>query len=422
MVFWILTVGYAALMLVQWLLVRRFVAYLNPNPTKADAKLVDPDVAIVLCARGADPHLGDCLKSLASQDWPRYHVFVVTDHADDPALVAIQSAIASAVSNRIEHLVAAEHDPRRSLKCNSLVHACERIDSQFDVVALIDADVVPEPNWLRRLIQPLNDASVGATFGTRWYQPNSNRLGTNVRGLWNAAAIVQMQAYTIPWGGSLAIRRSALLECGVLESWKSSLFEDVAVGPQLARHGLQTRLCPDLVLQSDEEATVSTAYWWMTRQLLDARLYHPRWPLVLLHALATGDLPLATILAAVICMIQGNMFLAAALLGLLIGAEILNAGLLLQIESAVGGVRESSPSGFSKVNRRMRTATWWLALPVTQVLHMAAALHAAVLRQVTWRGVTYRFRHGRSLQMVAYVPMRAIANATSPKAPKESVE
>ncbi len=44
-----------------------------------------PKTAVILCLRGADPYLRQCLRALLQQNYPQYELKVVVDHQDDPA-------------------------------------------------------------------------------------------------------------------------------------------------------------------------------------------------------------------------------------------------------------------------------------------------------------------------------------------------
>ncbi|HBL44173.1 MAG TPA: glycosyl transferase, partial [Planctomycetaceae bacterium] len=57
------------------------------------------------------------------------------------------------------------------LKNQSLLQGLSEVSEDVDVVAWLDADVVPHRTWLRDLVQPLQDESVGVASGIRWYAP-----------------------------------------------------------------------------------------------------------------------------------------------------------------------------------------------------------------------------------------------------------
>ena len=44
-----------------------------------------PKAAVILCLRGGDPFLVDCIRGLLALDYPSFEVHIVVDHRDDPA-------------------------------------------------------------------------------------------------------------------------------------------------------------------------------------------------------------------------------------------------------------------------------------------------------------------------------------------------
>jgi hypothetical protein len=74
-------------------------------------------------------------------------------------------------------------------KCSSVTQAIERLDPSFEAVALLDAHTMPHRSWLRELVAPPADESVGAATGNRWYMPGGGSWGALVRYSWNAADV-----------------------------------------------------------------------------------------------------------------------------------------------------------------------------------------------------------------------------------------
>ncbi len=52
--------------------------------------------AVILCLRGSDPFLADCLQGLLHQDYPCYDVRIVIDSPDDPAWGTVEQVVAHA--------------------------------------------------------------------------------------------------------------------------------------------------------------------------------------------------------------------------------------------------------------------------------------------------------------------------------------
>ena len=200
-----------------------------------------PKVMAVLCVRGADPFLQDCLDGLLTQDYPHYTVRIVIDHRDDPAWSVVEHALRRHPSVPVEVQTLVEPQPHCSLKCASQLQALSDLDSSYRAVVLIDADAVPYASWMRELVAPLGEAGVGATTGSRWYGPMRPSWGAMTRYAWNAAATVQMYWNRIAWGGSLAISVDALERAGLRERWQHAFGEDTSPAGGVAADRVASR-------------------------------------------------------------------------------------------------------------------------------------------------------------------------------------
>lgn len=206
-------------LVIQVVLTLVFVWYLrsHPNNSLPDEQL--PKTAVIICLRGADPYLPNCLRSLLKQNYPEYDLKVILDSQEDPAGKITTEAIAElgATNVQITHLRIVRHNC--SLKCSSLVQAISDLDDSYKVVAFVDADTIVHPNWLRELVAPLADEKVGATTGNRWYSPTGNYWGSWVRYAGNVSTVVQMFLFQIPWGGTLAVKTEVFHKTEILEKW-----------------------------------------------------------------------------------------------------------------------------------------------------------------------------------------------------------
>ena len=272
---------------------RTLAGFRQPRPGESAC----PKAAVVLCLRGRDPFLEKCLELLLAQDYPDYQLHVVVDGRQDPAWQVAESLAERYGAERVHIETLDDRRDTCSLKCSSVTQAIERLDPSFQVAALVDADTMPHSTWLRDLVAPLADERVGAATGNRWYMPAGGSWGALVRYLWNAAAIVQMYWYEVPWGGTLAVKRKVIDDLDLLGRWRRAFCEDTMLYRQLGRRGLRVRFVPSLMMVNREDCGVGACRRWISRQLLTMRLYHPLWPLVLLHGFGT-TLLLAVAVAA----------------------------------------------------------------------------------------------------------------------------
>src|SRR5262245_47080617 len=112
-----------------------------------------PRAAIVMAVKGHEPEFDECLKRVFAQDYPAYRVIFTVESETDPAVGAIEP-YRRANPDRVTLVVAGLGD-REGQKTTNLLAAVARLSPDDEVLVLADADIWPEPDWLRRLIAPL---------------------------------------------------------------------------------------------------------------------------------------------------------------------------------------------------------------------------------------------------------------------------
>jgi len=360
-----------------------------------------PGAAVVLCLRGADPSLPRVLAALARQDYPGpWRLVLLIDSTQDPAWTVAATQIARLQASgsarwQAARLVPLSHPPAaQSLKCAALRQAFALPECGAELVALVDADAVVPAGWLTALAAACDQGGIGAVSGNRWYSANQGAAAV-VRSIWNGGALVLMTLLQIPWGGSLAIRRSLIDTSGWSDILATSLCEDTALLRPLARSGWHYQFRPELlVLAEDDAVALRPLRRWISRQLLCARLQHPAWPLVAIHGLGSWLLLLLALVLLAMSLLQGQLIPAALLVAALMVYELGCVGLLLLITAMAR--RGLQPLGTISAPTRWATA-WRLLrwLPLAQWIYGVATLRASLARQVEWRGVHYAVRnHG----------------------------
>jgi glycosyltransferase involved in cell wall biosynthesis len=385
--------------------------YLPWARTPADQEPL-PRTTVLLCLRGLDPSLLPCLNGLLDQDYPNYEIRIVIDSAEDPAWEIVSALQPRSVQPCVKVSVLVNPPNTCSLKLSALVQAIRSLDESTEVVALFDADVIPYRQWLRDLIRPLADPRIGATSGVRWYMPRGKASwGTLVRSIWNAGACPQMDALHIPWGGSMTFRAELFRQSDLLERWARSFAEDTGSHRVLRSLGLQLRLVPEATMVNHETIDMPGCYHFIRRQLLNARLYHESWPAIL-------ALNLGALLALPVALVPALVKLSAGHWGWL-------AGIGVALGAYVAGMVLPLSWIDRRVNRLVQARgappypyCWklLLAIPLTQVVYLAALTSACFLRTVEWRGIRYAVDGSGSVRLLEYRPYREVAQgATSDK-------
>ena len=364
----------------------------------ATATDVPGRVAVIVCLRGHDPTLVASLEGLGNQNHPDYEIHLALDSSTDAAIRVAREFAAQARVPTSVHVLA---EPSRNcgLKCDLQRLAYSRISERVEYVVFTDADCVAPPDWLRGLLHPFTQSKTGAVSGNRWYG-HAAGWGSEIRRIWNAAAIVQMYLYRIPWGGALALRRTAIEQANLISVWSRTLCEDTVVQRALAKIGLQVAWIPRLALISHEEARPAAAANWIVRQLITARLYHPAWPLVAGHSLLVGSTTLLSVLGIVLTGLAGQGSACLLLASGFAIAQLSNLGLLAWIEETTIPAPERQRELMETARQLPRQL---LLVTVTQLVHSWAAFKAMLAQEITWRGIRYRLGK-RSVELLNYEP------------------
>lgn len=108
--------------------------------------------SVVICTRGREEALERCLAGLSRQTYPGFDILVVDSAPRDDAALS--------VARRWGAAYAMESQPGVSRARNLGVRA-----SAGEIIALLDDDAVPDPDWLRYLAAEFEDPQVAAVAG-----------------------------------------------------------------------------------------------------------------------------------------------------------------------------------------------------------------------------------------------------------------
>jgi len=429
--FWILTSSIIALAVMQLLFIVWYRNILGPSdkaPLDSDQTNTDsnstatPNVAIVLCLRGPDPTLPECLTGLLNQNYSNFNLHLVVDSNCDPVIPIAKQALDSIDSKAGVHWhTVTDHSRNRSLKCSALLTAVLDLQAQDqppELLAFVDADARVAPDWLSRLVTPLLEtnaqeskavttSTIGATTGNRWFEPTTNNLGSQFRAAWNAAALPQMQIYRVAWGGSLALKLTTIDQCDLLTRWSKAFCEDTMLASVLQANGLHAYRVPELIVVNRESTTLKAAIGWIGRQLLTVRLHHRAWPLILSHATFGGFCFFAPLVLMMATPIQDRQLAIST--GLVWLAQL---GLNIAV---LGYIRRLNISAIQK-SALNTTNTWGLLSKLTasialQAIYPFLAIGAAFRQRTRWRGIDYRIGRQGETEMLDYIPYSQVIQA-----------
>ena len=336
---------------------------------------VSERTVVVFCpVKGVDADLEANIDSLLRQSHSAYRVVFIVDSETDPAFPILSARLGAAVGAG-EVRVAGEAE-NCGQKVHNLIHGVGSAGDESDIFVFCDADARFPSDWLSTLVAPLEDTTVGATTGYRWYVASGPSLPTLVRSAWNTTVVGFLGPHSrnFVWGGSTAIRRVNFESAQVLEHWRGALSDDYVLTTAVRRAGLRIVYVPSCLLASYDRCTWRQLMEFTTRQIRITRVYAPRmWAL----GLVTYTLFNTTFLWLTIRMWgEWRLFLLWALI---YGLSIVRSNLRLQAAESV--LKDSS----------LARHRWFYRLspPLTALLYEWNFLCTIVGRRLVWKGIRY---------------------------------
>jgi cellulose synthase/poly-beta-1,6-N-acetylglucosamine synthase-like glycosyltransferase len=368
----------------------RFVRYLQ-SETARDYPPFTPFATVIVPLRGLDDGLHENITAIFSQDYPAYEVIFVSDDENDAAWAVVEKARRDfkGPSGPTMRTIVAGRAVDRGQKVHNLSVVTSATDRASMVFVFVDSDARPSNTWLRSLVAPLGNETVGATTGYRWFVPAAGGLFSHLRSVWNAAiasALGSDEQKNFCWGGSTAIRRSTFESCEVIEHWRGTVSDDFAMTRALRASGRTIRFVPQCLTPSFERCSFHELVEFTTRQMKITRAYAPHlWKPVLLGS------------AIFVLVFFGGIgfVLARALMGLSFATPLV----LLMIIFALGAMKSHlrlrvvttiiKDERARSIGSTIAHMTMW---PFASALYLYNTIAAAVSRRITWRGITYELK------------------------------
>ena len=364
----------------------RFAAYVRQETSRPLPEF-QPLVSVIAPARELEPGLEENLRTLLTQDYPQYEVIFVFDRADDPALkIAEQLKKTSAVSART---VIAGPATDSGQKVHNLRVAVTQLDPKTEVLVFVDSDARPEKSWLKKLVAPLADETLGASTGYRWFVPLKGGIASRLRGVWNASiasALGSDRTKNFCWGGSTAIRRATFDRLNISERWRGTVSDDFRITSVLKEANQPIHFTPNCLVPSVGDSDFKELFEFTTRQIKITRVYAPQlWlPLLLGSALFT------IVFFGGLILLLPQIFRTTPSYPLLITLTTLYA-----LGAAKAFIRWRAVSiplaGYRSAMLRdlMAHLILW---PFASVLYLYNAIVAGFSRRIEWRGITYELK------------------------------
>ena len=368
------------------------VAYLKyfEQELNRPSSLYMPFATIIVPCKGFDPGLEENLAALFEQDYPGYEVIFVVDSKNDPAYAAIETVLRKAESaGVISTIVVAPRSTWSSQKVENLRQAVLHASDSSEIFVFVDSDTRPSREWLKCLTTPLEDRSIGASTGYRWFIAEHVTLGSELRSIWNASiasALGPNLKSNFCWGGSMAIRRQTFESLNIREKWKGTLSDDFALTKAVRAAGMGIYFVPKALTASIGDSSLVETLEFTNRQMKITRVYAS--DLWLLSYFGSFVFNLVIISSLLIILFSGqndfNVFVSTFTLA---GVSLFSAGkswLRLRAVKLVfaGQWPAVDDQWFTQI-------TLWLVSPL---LFLINCITATFSRRMTWRGIRYELK------------------------------
>ena len=267
--------------------------------TPASRAAFVPPITIIKPLYGLEPELAANLASFCNQDYPLFQVIFCATDPDDPAVEVARSVAQSFPTVDARVIVA---DAARLANPKIANVQCAEAAAKYDLLAISDADMRVDRDYLRAIAAPFADAEVGAVTCLYGAVPQETLVGALgamfVNDHFAPSVLVAgaLEPLRYCFGSTMAVRRSVLARIGGLHVLGASLADDHTLGREVAARGLRVALAPYLTRSMLGKETLRELW---RRELRWARIIRSVRPIGSTLAVVTYVLPIA--LAAWLC-------------------------------------------------------------------------------------------------------------------------
>jgi ceramide glucosyltransferase len=349
--------------------------FLQERRRASESPISPRPISILKPLKGTDPGMSESLRSHCVQDYPEYEIIFGVSDASDPAVEVVERLRSEFPYLPIK-LVICSKILGTNRKVGNLAQM--RLEARYQYLLVNDSDIRVEPDYLRRVAQPLSDPKVGLvtclyrgmaspTMGSRL---ESLGISTDFcAGVLTARSLEKGIRFGL--GSTLAFRAADLQSIGGFESLVDYLSDDYEIGKRIAALGREIKLS-EVVVETFLPAY--TLRGFLDHQLRWARCIRDsrRWGYTGL--LLTFGLPWATL---AIIAAKGATW-ACLLLGI-------TAGSRLAMSLVIG----------RDVLQDKQVARWVWLVPLRDFVALFVWIASFAGHTVVWRGERFSLKDGR---------------------------
>ncbi|MES2221197.1 MAG: bacteriohopanetetrol glucosamine biosynthesis glycosyltransferase HpnI [Acidobacteriota bacterium] len=364
------------------LAIRRF----RRREVDGSAAAFTPAVSLLKPLHGAEPDLEVHLATFFQQEYPTYEILFCARQPDDAGLVAARNVAARFPNVPVQFLSSGE-----PTMPNAKILSLEKMAAaaKYDLLMVSDSDVRVDRNYVRDVMAPFADASVGAVTclyrgvaaqGGLWSRIEAAAMSVEMTAGVLVADMLEGMKFAL--GPTMAIRRSCLNEIGGFLPMGDYCADDFLLGNWVAERGhtvvLSRHVIDHVVLHADFWPSMQHQARWMK----STRFSRPKGHL---GTALTFSVPFGLLTAAALCGLRPIHWLLWA------GAALLwTIGSRMTLAFAISRNVVREKSALASV----------LLYPVRDLLGILFWAASYCSRNVLWRNEVYRLGTGGRMRRV----------------------
>lgn len=332
-----------------------------------------PPVSNIKPIRGLDPDAYENFATLCRQDYPEYELLFCISPEDKSVLPVLERLALDFPERKIRILSGSG-----SNAANDKVAKLARLVSEasYDFIVINDSDVRVSPDYLRQLVAPLADPSVGAatclyvSAGDKTFADRLQSMGMLSDFFPGILVARQLDGVKFTLGTSIATTRHHLAAFGGYESLQNRPADDLLVGRLIAEQGYKVELLPYTVETVPDYSSL--------QELLHKRL---RWTTVMRYMRPLGHLGLIFTLGLPWALIAMAVHPTVAVAAIYLGTYLFLRAAMLWVVAVAG----------------LKRKDFWSTLPLLLLWDVFAVLIwvASFCRtSIRWRNIDYYIRNG----------------------------
>ena len=357
-----------------------------------NAPAYTPPVSVLKPVHGSEPNLRENLESFFLQDYPNFELIFCARSEDDAALQIARQLSEKYPVLKVRFVTSGE-PPWTNAKLYSLEMMWKQ--AAHDLLVISDSDVRVSPDYLREIIKPFANPSVGMTTcifrglpaGGFW--TDLEALGYSVEMTSGVVVADMLEGMKFALGPTMVVRRQCVRALNGFGFMDDYCADDYILGNRVAESGMEVVLSHHSIDHMVFHHSFLSSMRHQVRWMRSTRFSRPKGHLgtVLTYAMPFG------------------------VLGLIAGfaSGYTTLGITLVAAAFLNRVTQSVLAGYVVAEDRKALALAWL-YPVRDLLGAFLWIGSYLSAKIDWRGEEYRLTTNG--KMLRAQPPKASANAT----------